>query len=276
MMRTAAAAMLRSSRRLIADRRANFAVMAALSAPVALALTAFAVDEGALFNERRAAQSIVDLAAITAAANINNAEKAVLTTLKDNGFNSVAVQKQGTAIEPTESKAVVEVVPGRYSGVSSIATGSRFEAGKLPYNAVQVSLKKKGTLYFGAMMMKPPVIGTTATASAQAEAAFSVGSRLASLNGGVLNALLGGLLGANISLSVMDYNALVAADIDVLSFSQALATQLRLTGVTYSDVLASKATIGQIASFEVRSSPGTLAMAVAIWPTVAFEASTSE
>jgi len=248
MMRTAAAAMLRSSRRLIADKRGNFAVMAALSAPVALALTAFAVDEGALFNERRAAQSIVDLAAITAAANINNAEKAVLTTLKDNGFNSVAVQKQGTTVEPTESKAVVEVVPGRYSGVSTIATGSRFEAGKLPYNAVQVSLKKKGTLYFGAMMMKPPVIGTTATASAQAEAAFSVGSRLASLNGGVLNALLGGLLGTNISLSVMDYNALVSADIDVLSFTDALATQLRLTGVSYSDVLASKATVGQIAT----------------------------
>ncbi|WP_245499975.1 TadG family pilus assembly protein [Mesorhizobium sp. M4B.F.Ca.ET.089.01.1.1] len=247
-MRAAAAAMLRSGSRLIADRRANFAVMAALSAPVALALTAFAVDEGALFNERRAAQSIVDLAAITAAANINNAEKAVLTTLKDNGFNSVAVQKQGTIIEPTASKAVVQVVPGRYSGVSSIAAGSRFEAGKLPYNAVQVSLKKKGTLYFGAMMMKPPVIGTTATASAQAEAAFSVGSRLASLNGGVLNALLGGLLGTNISLSVMDYNALISADVDVLSFTDALATQLHLTGVSYSDVVASKATIGQIAT----------------------------
>ncbi|RWA63687.1 TadG family pilus assembly protein [Mesorhizobium sp.] len=248
MMRAAAAAMLRSGSRLIADRRANFAVMAALSAPVALALTAFAVDEGALFNERRAAQSIVDLAAITAAANINNAEKAVLTTLKDNGFNSVAVQKQGTTIEPTASKAVVQVVPGRYSGVSAIAAGSRFEAGKLPYNAVQVSLKKKGTLYFGAMMMKPPVIGTAATASAQAEAAFSVGSRLASLNGGVLNALLGGLLGTNISLSVMDYNALISADVDVLSFTDALATQLHLTGVSYSDVVASKATIGQIAT----------------------------
>ncbi|WP_245511266.1 MULTISPECIES: TadG family pilus assembly protein [unclassified Mesorhizobium] len=247
-MRAAAAAMLRSGSRLIADRRANFAVMAALSAPVALALTAFAVDEGALFNERRAAQSIVDLAAITAAANINNAEKAVLTTLKDNGFNSVAVQKQGTIIEPTASKAVVQVVPGRYSGVSAIAAGSRFEAGKLPYNAVQVSLKKKGTLYFGAMMMKPPVIGTTATASAQAEAAFSVGSRLASLNGGVLNALLGGLLGTNISLSVMDYNALISADVDVLSFTDALAMQLHLTGVSYSDVLASKATVGQIAT----------------------------
>ncbi|UCI06821.1 pilus assembly protein TadG-related protein [Mesorhizobium sp. B1-1-8] len=237
-----------ATRRLIADRRANFAVMTALCTPVALALTAFAVDEGSLYNERRAAQSIIDLAAITAAAHINNAEQAVLTTLKDNGITSVAVQQKGTTVAPNATKAVVQVVPGRYSGVSSIAAGSRFEAGKLPYNAVQVSLKKQGTLYFAASMMAPPVIGTTATASAQPEAAFSVGSRLASVNGGVLNALLGGLLGGNISLSVMDYNSLISADVDVLSFTDALATQLHLTGVTYSDVLASKATVGQIAT----------------------------
>jgi len=80
---------------------------------------------------------------------------------------------------------------------------------------------------------------TAVIASAQPQAAFSVGSRLASLNGGILNALLGGLLGGNISLSVMDYNSLVSADVDVLSFTDALATQLHLTGVSYSDVLAS-------------------------------------
>ncbi|TIO54523.1 MAG: hypothetical protein E5X80_11685 [Mesorhizobium sp.] len=247
-MRKRAGGLMGATRRLIADRRGNFAVMTALCTPVALVLTAFAVDEGSLYNERRAAQSIVDLAAITAAAHINNAEQAVLTTLKDNGITSVAVQQQGVHIAPTGSKAVVQVVPGRYSAISSIAAGSRFEAGKLPYNAVQVSLKKQGTLYFAASMMAPPVIGTTATASAQPEAAFSVGSRLASVNGGILNALLGGLLGGNISLSVMDYNSLISADVDVLSFTDALATQLHLTGVTYSDVLASKATIGQIAT----------------------------
>ncbi|RWE04216.1 pilus assembly protein TadG-related protein [Mesorhizobium sp.] len=248
MMRNSAGGLMGATRRLIVDRRANFAVMTALCTPVALALTAFAVDEGSLYNERRAAQSIVDLAAITAAGHINNAEQAVLTTLKDNGITSVAVQQEGTTVAPTASKAVVQVVPGRYSGVSSIAAGSRFEAGKLPHNAVQVSLKKQGTLYFAASVMAPPVIGTTATASAQPEAAFSVGSRLASVNGGILNALLGGLLGGNISLSVMDYNSLIAADVDVLSFTDALATQLHLTGVTYSDVLASKATVGQIAT----------------------------
>lgn len=240
--------LMAATRRLLADRSANFAVMTALCTPVALALTAFAIDEGSLYNERRAAQSIVDLAAITAASNITNARQAVLTTLADNGITSVAVQQQGANVAPTATKAVVQIVPGRYTGVSTIATGSRFEAGKLPYNAVQVSLKKQGTLYFAGSIMAPPTLGTAAIASAQPQAAFSVGSRLASLNGGILNALLGGLLGGNISLSVMDYNSLVSADVDVLSFTDALATQLHLTGVSYSDVLASKATIGQIAT----------------------------
>jgi len=237
-----------ATRRLLADRSANFAIMTALCTPVALALSAFAIDEGSLYNERRAAQSIVDLAAITAASNITNAQQAVLTTLSDNGITSVAVQQQGTTVAPTASKAVVQIVPGRYTGVSTVAAGSRFEAGKLPYNAVQVSLKKQGTLYFAGSIMSPPTLGTTATASAQPQAAFSVGSRLASLNGGILNALLGGLLGGNISLSVMDYNSLISADVDVLSFTDALATQLHLTGVSYTDVLTSKATIGQIAT----------------------------
>ncbi|CDX41865.1 conserved exported hypothetical protein [Mesorhizobium sp. SOD10] len=240
--------LMAETRKLLADRSANFAVMTALCTPVALALTAFAIDEGSLYNERRAAQSIVDLAAITAASNITNAQQAVLTTLADNGITSVAVQQQGTTVAPTATKAVVQIVPGRYTGVSAIAAGSRFEAGKLPYNAVQVSLKKQGTLYFAGSIMAPPTLGTTAIASAQPQAAFSIGSRLASLNGGILNALLGGLLGGNISLSVMDYNSLVSADVDVLSFTDALATQLHLTGVSYSDVLASKATIGQIAT----------------------------
>lgn len=247
-MRRAVAGMWQICRRLLREKRANFAVMTALCAPVALVLMAFAVDQGALFNERRAAQSIVDLGAITAAANLANVETAVLTTLKDNGISSVAVQKDGTTVAPTATKAVVQIVPGRYAGLSSIAAGSRFEAGKLPYNAVRVFLKKQGTLYFGTSLMAPPVIGTMATANAQAQATFSVGSRLLSVNNGLLNALLKGLVGGNISLSVMDYNSLIAADINVLSFVDALAVQLNMSGVSYSDVLASKASIGQIAT----------------------------
>lgn len=77
--------------RLLSDRKANFTVMAALSAPVALALAAFAIDEGSIYTERRTAQAMTDLAAITAASNITNIQNAVVTTLTDNGMPGIVV-----------------------------------------------------------------------------------------------------------------------------------------------------------------------------------------
>jgi uncharacterized membrane protein len=93
---------------------------------------------------------------------------------------------------------------------------------------------------------------TVAVASAPAEAAFSVGTRLVGLNGGILNALLGKLLGTTLSLSVMDYNALLGADVNALTFLDALATELDITAGTYDEVLAADATLGQIAGAMAR------------------------
>ncbi|PDQ20739.1 hypothetical protein CN311_12570 [Mesorhizobium sanjuanii] len=236
------------ARSILGDTKANFTVMTALSAPVALALAAFAIDEGSIYVERREAQAMTDLAAITAASNIGNMEAAVVATLGDNGMPGIVVKKAGQTIVPTLGKTIVSVTPGRYSAASSLSVGQRFEAGKTPYNAVRVALNKIPARYFANALIPTPVIGTEAIASLTPQAMFSIGSRLLSVNGGILNALLSGLLGGNISLSVMDYNALISADINVLSFVDALAVQLNLTGVSYSDVLASKATVGQIAT----------------------------
>ncbi|WP_292242830.1 pilus assembly protein TadG-related protein [Mesorhizobium sp.] len=242
-------------RSMLGDLKANFTVMTALSAPFALALAAVAIDEGSIYVERREAQAMTDLAAITAASNINNIEAAVVTTLGDNGMPGIVVQKAGQTIVPTLGKTIVSVTAGRYSPESSLGVDQRFEAGKTPYNAVHVTLQKVPARYFASSLIPTPVIGTQAIASMTAQARFSVGSRLLSVNGGILNALLSGLLGGNISLSVMDYNALISTDISVLSFVDALAVQLQLTGVSYSEVLASKATVGQIATAMANVSP---------------------
>lgn len=237
----------RLARLMLDDRKANFAVMTALIAPVALALAAVAIDEASIYGERREAQAMVDLAAITAASNITKIQTAVVTTLTDNGMPGVVVQSSGQTVAPAIGKTVVSVTPGRYA-TATANVSQRFQAGVTPYNAVHVTLKKIPARYFASSLIPSPIIGTEATASMTPEATFSVGSRLASVNGGILNALLNGLLGSNISLSVMDYNSLIAADVSVLSFVDALAVQLNLTGVSYSDVLASKATVGQIAT----------------------------
>jgi uncharacterized membrane protein len=77
---------------------------------------------------------------------------------------------------------------------------------------------------------------------------FSVGSRLASLNGGIANAILSELLGTSVSLNVADYNALASARVDALSFLDALGLQLGLSSGTYSDILDMQAGPGAISA----------------------------
>jgi uncharacterized membrane protein len=228
----------------------NIAVMTALTTPVALVLAAVAIDEASLYSERREAQSLVDIAAITAAANLSKANTAVVTTFRDNGIPDVVVASD-SAQPPADAngiKPTVTITAGRYVGLASTAVGMRFQAGIQPYNAVKVTFNKTGTRYFGGSLIAPPLISTQATAGTKTEAVFSVGSRLASLNDGVLNSLLSGLVGGKISLSVMDYNALLGANMSVFSFLDALATKLNITAGTYSDVLNSTVKVDQIAS----------------------------
>jgi uncharacterized membrane protein len=232
---------------LLADKRANFAVMTALSAPFAIALGAVAVDQGSLFNERRSAQALTDIAAITAAANIDRAEAAVLLTLQDNGVPNAQIDNAGTS-QPDTGTTLVSVIPGHYD--RSAALGTRFTAGGAPpFDAVQVSMRKIGSLYFGGALMVPPLIGTTATANASAQAAFSIGSGLVDENTAdspVLNPILGGLLGTSLSLKAADYRALAKADVNALAFMDALAIRLGVTAGTYDEVLDSKASVGDV------------------------------
>ncbi|MFJ5370861.1 hypothetical protein ACIPIA_16740, partial [Bosea sp. CER48] len=66
------------------------------------------------------------------------------------------------------------------------------------------------------------------------------------LDGGLLNGLLSGLLGGGISLSVLDYDALIKARVDLFDFSKHLATRLNLTAVTYDDVLKANVRLGDV------------------------------
>ena len=55
-------------------------------------------------------------------------------------------------------------------------------------------------------------------------AMISIGSRLARLDDGVANQLIGGLTGSKVSLSAMDYRRLIDLDINLLEFTDALST----------------------------------------------------
>ena len=221
-------------RRFLLDRAGNIATMTALMAPAGLVLAAIAIDFGSLYTQRRELQSFADLAAITAAANLGNAEAAVTATLRDNGVTAVRFERPGqVTAPPVDDEAVALITPGRYVADPATPADQRFVAGRTPNNAVRVKLKTRGDQFFSGSLMSAPLLSAEGVARISSTAAFSVGSRLLSLNGGLVNAILGGLIGGSVSLSVMDYNALLAADVQLFDFLDVLATKLHFTAGTY-------------------------------------------
>lgn len=217
----------------LSNQDGGVAVITAIMLTVLLWCTAIAVDVGSLYLERRTAQGAVDLAAIAAARNIEDASRAAKLTLEDNGIANIRQ---------------LVVTPGNYRADTAVDPSQRFVPGSEPYNAVHVALEHDSPLYFaGAFLGKKTFsVGTEAIAATTAQGAFSIGSRLVRLEGGLINAVLGGLLGGNISLTAMDYEALADANVKLFAFMDALATEVGVEGGTYSDVLNANANAGHV------------------------------
>jgi uncharacterized membrane protein len=73
---------------------------------------------------------------------------------------------------------------------------------------------------------------------------FSLGSRLARLDDGIANQLLSGLTGSRVSLSLMDYRSLADLDVNLLTFTDALATRLGVTVGDYETLLSTTVDAG--------------------------------
>ncbi len=220
-------------RRFAADDRGNIAIMGAASLLLVIACAALGVDVGAIFADKRRTQSATDLAALVAASDLSNASRAAAATVAKNNY-------------PPESLVAVE--PGVYTANASLTPQQRFVAAATPANAVRVTMQTMTPLYFGKVLTGDSQwnLKATAIASTTRLASFAIGSRLVSLNGGLLNSLLGGMLGTTLSLSAMDYNALLGAKIDAFDFLSALATRVNLTGVSYDTLLNSNLKVTDI------------------------------
>ena len=231
--------------RFLADQRGNMAVLFAGGLAVSAVVSAFAVDVASLYHERRMLQHNVDLAAIAAAADPTHGLAIAYDSLRQAG--TIAPDTVLSELVDPDGDPRLVVEPGHYQADSSLDPADRFQPGAAPINAVRVSFRHLGTLYFARTWSPVPVIGASAVSSTTPQVAFSVGSRLASLNGGIANSLLNALLGTNVSLSLVDYNGLASAKVDAFAFLDALAFQLGITAGTYDDVLAASADHGQIA-----------------------------
>jgi uncharacterized membrane protein len=241
--------------RIFTNTSGNIGISSALVLPLLVLSLGLGVDYGYLTLQKREMQGIADLTAIVAASDLANVESAALDHFKTNGLD-LALETKGGLIRadgkviPDDLSAlkngIVTIVKGRYVPDPALSTGQRFIPNATPADAAQVLIEKQGTLHLAAMFSAPPTMSAMGTAASTKLAAFSIGSRLASLNGGILNQLLGQMLGTTISLKVMDYQALVDADINVQPFLKSVATRLNLTAATYDDVLKANLTMPQL------------------------------
>lgn len=212
--------------RLANDTRGSIAVLAALMMTVVMAITALAIDTGKVFVDRRHAQGATDLAAIAAVTDLGNATRAAAATVARNQLVGVTPQ--------------VEL--GIYLADAAVPPSQRFKpSAATSANAARVTVQSQSPLAFGAALLGRDTVAITtqAIAAQSAFATFAIGSRLVSLDGGVLNGLLSSLFGTSVSLSVMDYQALLAARVDLFDTMSALATRLNVTGGSYATLLAS-------------------------------------
>lgn len=233
----------------------NVAVMTALVLPACIGVVAIGVDYGHLTLERRQMQVAADLTAIAVASDMAQAEAAALSHIENNGLNLVLKTPQGWksasgAVIPevaiTGNTGRVTLEKGRYVANAALGVDQRFQPGAAPNDAVRVTVEQPGTLFFASMFTTAPVMSAVGTAAMTKTAAFSIGSRLASLEGGLLNAILGKMLGTTLDLKAVDYRALATADLDLFQLTRGLAADLNLTAVTYDEILATEITVPQL------------------------------
>lgn len=221
-------------RRLGKDARGGAGLIVAGMMPVLIGFTAFAVDLGAVQLDTRRLQGIADAAALAAVTSPGNATSRAQALVNGSGF---------------PRPVTVRVTPGNYALDSAIAPESRFTAGGTNPQAVRVVLESSSPTFFARIFgTRDVTIARTATARRQHYAAFSIGSRLASLNGGILNNYLSALTGSSVSLSVMDYNALAGADVDLLGYLPILNTTANINAASFNDLLASHVALPKLLS----------------------------
>jgi uncharacterized membrane protein len=226
--------MRKGLRSLCLDRRGSIAVSTALTFTVLLGFAGFGVDIANMFADRRKAQSTADLAAIAAVSDLANADGAAGDTVKRNGYLN---------------NATYSIEYGVYTPDPQVAPGSRFTvADASSANAARITLNTVTPLYFASLITGKDsyVVKTTATATRSAFASFAIGSRLASVNGGLLNQVLGGMLGTSLSLSAMDYQSLLNTQLDLFTFIDALATRMNVTAATYDSLLSANAKVTDV------------------------------
>ncbi|MGU7779843.1 TadG family pilus assembly protein [Burkholderia sp. PU8-34] len=183
-------------------QRGTVALLAAVWVLLAVVVLG-AVDIGNLFFQRRDLQRIADMAALAGAQRMDDQCAQPTTTATQNatanGFN------------PQATGNSMSIVCGRWD-IAAFPNPPYFGSAASQLNAVQVTLSKPVPFFF--LGPKRTVTATSIGKEVNPDA-FTIGTSLASLQGGLVNNLLGALLGANLNLTALSYQGLATTQVQL-------------------------------------------------------------
>lgn len=214
------------------DRRGSVITVFAFSTMVLAVMTAIVMNQVAFYMAKRKLQSAVDMA-----------------TLMIMESGNITVANARSLIEKQLGEAVtdVKVTKGSYSPDAGMSAAGRFVANATPTNAVEVRAEIEATkVMLGGMLPDGLSIDATARAARRTTVSVVMGSRLVRVEGGLSAALLDATLGYKGKLTVMDYNSLASANVDVGSFLRVLNTKANIQAVTFDDVLSAPVSVKNV------------------------------
>lgn len=189
-------------KRLLRDRRGGVGALSVLISVLVITASAATIDAASVQFRARNLQGLADTAAVSAATNLATADTTVrrVLTLK----NSAA--------------EIQQVALGEYQGRAEVPIADRFNPLGATPDAVRVVLREDVPLFFGSVLgIRSVRVQKSAVAirPARDAAAFSIGSRLLSVDPPIVNALLTQLIGRQIQLSAASYDSLLSSSLDV-------------------------------------------------------------
>jgi len=220
-------------------------------AAIALSLIVIALigtDLGYQFFMKREFQKAADLAALAGTQKLaatNDCGLAASTARSNAGQNLPA----GIAVDTADCG---NWQAGQTSGISAgcfTGTDDHFIAGGTPLNAVRVRIRQSPPAFLGFLSGDRTICVQAVAAQQQPQAVLNIRSTLAEVkaeDSPLLNAVIGGLLGGTLDLSVGGWNGLINTNISLLEYLDALAIELRVSAGNYDSVLQTNATIGQL------------------------------
>lgn len=227
------------------SRQAGSVLITTAIAISAIVIALIGTELGYLFYLKRDLQKAADLAALA-------------------GAQALQTDNCGNAVDKAKINATTNLPVGLQPLTTTKILCGRWDPARLVvephfgppvaserFNAVQVTIKSEPTLLLPALPgNQPRAIEVQALAARkQPRAALNIRSTLLKVDdsqSALLNAVIGGMLGGSLNLSVSSWSGLVATNIKLLSFLDQLGVDLNLGVGKYDEVLSTELKVGTL------------------------------